>query len=160
MNGHPRVWTKVNLSGRYMSLWLLIMDPSSIRFSKVLEKRCRYSVCRGTQPRAEYFIHTNYRVCSWHLYHVNNSTLWHNDATPAEKIGRPSWQKFPHLGKAENWRIEIFFHSALQNWNSIVIVLCLIHLIGICLYCFVALELVDTYIFLSLINFENIYIHI
>ena len=143
-----------------MSLWLLIMDPSSIRFSKVLEKRCRYSVCRGTQPRAEYFIHTNYRVCSWHLYHVNNSTLWHNDATPAEKIGRPSWQKFPHLGKAENWRIEIFFHSSLQIWNSIVIVLCLIHLIGTYLVLLFCCFVIGIYLYWSLINFENMYLPI
>ena len=33
-----------------------------------------------------HFIHANYRVCSWHLYHVNNSTLWHNDATLAENF--------------------------------------------------------------------------
>ena len=143
-----------------MSLWLLIMDPSSIRFSKVLEKRCRYSVCRGTQPRTEYFTHTNYRVCSWHLYHVNNSTLWHNDATPAEKIGRPSWQKFPHLGKAENWRIEIFFHSSLQIWNSIVIVLCLIHLIGTYLVLLFCCFVIGIYLYWSLINFENMYLYI
>ena len=109
MNGHPRVWTQVNLSGRYMSLWLLIMDPSSIRFSKVLEKRCRYSVCRGTQPRAEYFIHTNYRVCSWHLYHVNNSTLWHNDATPAEKLGDLLGKNFPILAKQRTDELKYFF---------------------------------------------------
>ena len=88
---------------------LLIMDPSSIRFSKVLEKRCRYSVCRGTQPRAEYFIHTNYRVCSWHLYHVNNSTLWHNDATPAEKLGDLLGKNFPILAKQRTDELKYFF---------------------------------------------------
>ena len=55
-----------------------------------------YSVCR-----AEYFIHANYRVCSWHLYHVNNSTLWHNDATPAEKLEDLLGKNFPILASRQ-----------------------------------------------------------
>ena len=128
-----------------MSLWLLIMDPSSIRFSKVLEKRCRYSVCRGTQPRAEYFIHTNYRVCSWHLYHVNNSTLWHNDATPAEKLGDLLGKNFPILAKQRTDELKYFF--TLLYKIEILLLLsyaCLSHRY----YCFVAL-VVDTYILLT-----------
>ena len=47
-----------------------------------------------------HFIHANYRVCSWHLYHVNNSTLWHNDATLTENFERPSWLCFAKISPA------------------------------------------------------------